>query len=354
MPELWETAELLEVSISDEAAPPDGFWGRFFPQRFTSTAQEIFFDQLPARDRRLAPFVAPNVQGRVMKSRGRKMASFKPAYVKPKHVVDPSKAIAKRKGEPLGGLNAGDLSLDQRYDAAVADNLRDEREMIERRWDWMQAQAVIYGYIDVEGEDYPKVRVDFQRDASLTVVIGAGMTWDDPDSLPLKDIGAVRTIAFQKGRAPVKHLIFGTDAWNAFAAHATVKVLLDNQKRGSESNYNATGLTDGSPYEYMGQISGPDGAGRIDLWTYANEYEDDDGNLHPYLDPRDVIGVGGNLGGVMAFGAIMDKKAGLAALELFPKMWDNDDPSVTYTMTQSAPLPVPTNPNNSFRIRALT
>lgn len=353
MPELWETAELMEVATSDQAAPPDGFWGRFFTRRFYSTAQEVYFDQLPDRDRRLAPFVAPNVQGRVMKSRGRTMASFAPAYLKPKHVVDPSKAITRRKGEPLGGLNAGSLSLDARYDAAVADNLRAEREMIERRWDWMQAQAAIYGYVDVEGEDYPKVRVDFQRHASLTVVLGSGVRWNEVNSVPLADIGAVRTIAFQKGRAPVNNLIFGTDAWNAFAAHATVKALLDNQKRGSESNYNATGLTDGSPYEYMGQISGPSGAGRIDLWVYSNEFEDDTGALVPFLDPRDVVGIGGNLGGVMAFGAIMDKKAGLAAVPLFPKMWDNEDPSVTYTMTQSAPIPVPTNPNNSFRIRAL-
>lgn len=353
MPELWETADLLDVSYADEAAPPDGFWRAMFPRQFNSTAQAIVFDDLPVRDRRLAPFVAPNVQGRVMKSRGRTMSSFSPAYVKPKHVVDPTKAIARRRGEPLGGQNAGTLSLEQRFDACVADNVRTERELIERREDWMAAQAVIYGEVVVSGEDYPTQTVDFKRDASLTVTLGGGMTWDDPDSTPLLDVRDVRKDAFTLGRAPTNKLIFGTDAWNAWAEHADVQNTLDNMKRGSESNYNATGMVDGSPVEYMGQISGPQGAGRIDLWVYSNDYEDDDGSIVPFLDPRDVVGVGGNLGGFMCYGAILDADAGLQALPRFPKMWKNPDPSVVYTMTQSAPLPVPTNPNNSWRIRAL-
>jgi hypothetical protein len=59
---------------------------------------------------------------------------------------------------------------------------------------------------------------------------------------------------------------------------------------------------------------------------------------------------GRRLNGTRCYGAIRDKRAGLAAMSLFPKMWDQEDPSVTYTMTQSAPLMVPGNPNNSFRL----
>jgi hypothetical protein len=66
----------------------------------------------------------------------------------------------------------------------------------------------------------------------------------------------------------------------------------------------------------------------------------------------DVIGTGGSLNGTRCYGAIRDKRAGLAAMSLFPKMWDQEDPSVTYTMTQSAPLMVPGNPNNSFRLKS--
>lgn len=358
MPELWQTAELMEVQFNDQAAPPDGFWlQRFFPRTFVSTAETIYFDQIAPRDRRLAPFVAPNVQGRVMRSQGRTVASFQPAYLKPKHKVDPSKAIMRRPNEPLGGINTGSLSLDARYDAAVADNLRVERELIERRWDWMACMAIRDGAVTVVGEDYPSTTVDFGRHASLTVTLSGGTLWTAAGtSFPLVDIGAARNNAFTRGRAPVNTLIFGVNAWNAFENHATVTPLLDNMRRGSESNFNTTGLTDGSPVEYVGQISGPNGAGRLDLWKYSNDYVtlDDFGNETsiPYIHPGDVIGVGGAIGGVRAFGAIMDKKANLQPLPIFPKMWEEEDPSATWTMSQSAPLMVPTNPNNTFRIRA--
>lgn len=81
--------------------------------------------------------------------------------------------------------------------------------------------------------------------------------------------------------------------------------------------------------------------GFIDLWTYKNEYEDENGDVQDFMDPRDVVGVGNNFQGVRAFGAIKDKRS-LEAIPMFPKVWDKDeDPSGTFTMTQSAPLMVP-------------
>jgi hypothetical protein len=44
--------------------------------------------------------------------------------------------------------------------------------------------------------------------------------------------------------------------------------------------------------------------------------------------------------GVRTYGAIKDRKAGLKALARFPKVWDAEDPSATFTMMQSAPLPL--------------
>lgn len=347
--EIWNTAELLDVTYDDRAAPPDGFWLQFYPRTITSQAQEIYFDQIPVRDRRLAPFVSPNVQGRVMKSRGFNMASFRPAYVKPKHVVDPSRAIPRRPGEPFGG----NLSLQDRFDAIVADNVATERAMIERRWDWMAGQALIYGSVTVSGDDYPTQTVDFLRDSSLTTTTGAGVHWDDDNGDPMADISLQRKNSFVLGRAPVNTMIFGVDAWDAFSTKDTIRELLNNQNRGSNSAFNSTGLSSGEPYEYQGRIQGPNGGGFIDMWTYTSQYEDDAGDLIDYLDPRDVVGVGGNVQGFQCFGAIMDEDASLASLSLFPKSWRQPDPSVTYTMTQSAPLMVPANVNNTFRIRAL-
>ena len=229
--------------------------------------------------------------------------------------------------------------------------------MIERRWDYMACEAVRDGAIIIEGEDYPRVEISFGRHASLTATLAGAAQWDETTSVPLADIGAMRKNAMLYGRATVQNLVFGEDAWTAFETHESTRKLLDNMRRGSESNFNTTGLTDGSPVEYVGQISGPNNTGRLDLWKYSNEYvqENEDGSktVVPYIHAGDVIGFGRAVGGVQAFGAIMDKKAALQAMPIFPKMWDDDDPDATWVMSQSAPLMVPTNPNNTFRLRVV-
>jgi hypothetical protein len=83
--------------------------------------------------RRLAPFVSPVVQGRVMRKQGYQTLSFRPAYTKPKHVVDPNRQFSRLAGEALGGA----LTPAQRWNAAVAENLREERDAINRLWNWM-------------------------------------------------------------------------------------------------------------------------------------------------------------------------------------------------------------------------
>ena len=45
--------------------------------------------------------------------------------------------------------------------------------------------------------------------------------------------------------------------------------------------------------------------------------------------------------------------ADLQALDIFPKMWKNPDPSVIYLMSQSAPLMIPSRPNCTLRARVV-
>lgn len=346
----YDTATLLEVIYAPQNQPElDGFWLQFYPQQVNSESEKIYFDTLDLNEYRLAPFVAPNVQGRVMRSKGFSTRSFRPAYVKPKHVVDPARAITRRAGERL----LGDLSIAQRFDAIVADNLRRERQMIENRWDWMACQGVVTGQCLIVGEDYPAVTVDFLRDARLTAINTGAARWTQATATVMADIQRLRNLSFQLSRSPVNRLIFGLDAWAAFLQnnHPDVQALLNVLIRGNESLFNASNINSGAPYAYQGSMVGTGGVGRLDMYTYANFYEDYNGAAQPYMDPGTVVGVGDAVQGAQCFGAILDKRAGLAATSLFPKLWDEEDPSVTYTMTQSAPLMVPVRSNNTFSLK---
>lgn len=346
---LYGTTELIMVQQRFPQLP-DGFWLNLANRTVTSDRQEILFERLDIDNRKLAPFVAPNVQGRVMRSQGFSARSFRPAYVKPKHVVDPSKAITRMFGEPL----LGGMTMGQRFDAHVANNMRREREMIERRWDWLACRAVVDGSVTIVGDDYPSVTVDFLRDPSLTIQLAGSATWDQTTTAsPLEDLEAASDSAFQLGLAPITDLVFGVTAWKNFLKNPEVYELLNKFYGGSTSDFQRTVLVPPSNFQKMGVISGVSGS--FGLWRYRNWYSDEssDGVLarKEFLDPTDVVGYGSAVDMIRAFGAIMDVDADFVAeATIFPKMWKNEDPSVVYTMSQSAPLMVPTNPNNTFKI----
>jgi hypothetical protein len=345
--DLYSTAALLgviRVTPLESAYWLDNFFGR----QMTFDTEEIMFDRIKT-NRRLAPFVSPVVQGRVIRSQGYETRAFRPAYSKPKHIVDPNRVFTRLAGEDLGGSS----TPAQRWNAAVAENMAEERTMLQRLFNWMAAMAVIYGKVTITGEDYPTQVVDFGRVAGLTRVLTGTARWGEADAKPLDDIKDLRTLAFKEGGSVINRLTMGIEAFDRFFASQDVKDLLKgdsvNVNRTSDSTLSAMGSTD-TPYEYRGVLQGANGQGRIEVYTYNEQYEDADGNTVDYMSPYDVVGTGPGIQGVRCFGAIRDKRAGLQAIPIFPKMWDQEDPSLTYTMSQSAPLMVPANTNNSFRI----
>lgn len=343
--DLYSTAILLDVV---QVVPVDStYWlDNFYGRQINFESEEIMFDRI-VKNRRLAPFVSPVVQGRVMRSRGYETRAFRPAYSKPKHVVDPNRVFSRRPGEALGGS----LTPAARWNAAVVENMAEERDAINRLWNWMAAMATIHGKVTITGEDYPTQVVDFGRDPGLTFIPTGTARWGEVDAKPLDDIKRLRTLAFQQSGSPITRLTMGLEAFDRFFVDEQVQALLKDNFRvtTSDSQLSAMGSTD-TPFEYRGVLQGANGQGRLEIYTYNEQYEDEDNNTVDYMSTFDVVGTGGGLQGTRCFGAIRDKRAGLQALPIFPKMWDQEDPSVTYTMSQSAPLMVPANTNNSFRI----
>jgi len=349
---LYSTQELIQVQQRLQNLP-DGFWRDRYTRVITSDREEIMFEVADANNRKLAPFVAPNVQGRVMRGQGYSARTFRPAYTKPKHIVDPTQAIPRMMGEPF----MGGMSLQARFDAVVANNMLDERTTIERLWDWMACRATVDGFITVVGDDYPSTFVDFGRDPTLTVQLTGTAVWSATATAnPLQDLADANDDAFRLGNAPITDLVFGINAYRNFTKNPAVKELLSTLTRASNSTFATIPLIQNANYQNMGFIDSP-GGGRFNLWRYSNWYSEIDTStgaltVKQFLDPDYVVGLGPALDGTALFGAILDYDAGFKAeATIFPKMWAEKDPSVLYTMSQSAPLFAPLNPNNSFVIK---
>lgn len=340
--DIYSTHELLGVVRT--LRPPLTFWlSLCFGREKLFGSEWIDFDEIIS-GRRMAPFVAPNVAGRVMKEEGYNTKKFKPAYLKPKHAVDPTRTLTRRAGEAIGG----DMSPTERYQANVADLLNSQYEMIVRRWEWMASQAVQFAEITVSGDDYPTQTVDFGRtinDKNLT----ANDRWSvsHADSDPFADIDAWMTEMFQTGGYPATVGVFGTQAYAAMAAKQQFKDYLD-VRRATGTPFDI-GPGNGLPAQYKGTLTNG-----LEVWVYNDIYENNSGSNVAMMDPRDVVLVNpAGLEGVRCFGAIMDARNGYAPATVFPKMWEQEDPSAVYVMTQSAPLMVPMRPNASLRARVI-
>ncbi len=344
----YSTHEML--SVIRHLPKPSTFWLNLaFKQQVNFQSQYIDFDKIN-RGRKLAPFVAPTVAGKPMKSEGHVTTRFAPAYVKPMHPVDPERLITRMAGEPY----TGNMSLMGRRNAIVGDILNEQREMIVRRWELMAAHAVMNGSVTVEGEDYPTMNVDFGRDPNNTVTLTTTDKWtDQSNSKPLKNLETWSIAMARSCGYAVTDWIMGTDAWESFIDHPDTEKKLDTNIKNSSQMLFDLGINqadeNGAVIQYKGTL-----ASGVRVWVYSDIYEDESGNIVEIMDSKAVVGVNpAGLEGVRCYGAIMDAQAGYQSLDIFPKNWANDNPSVEYVMSQSAPLMVPRRTNASFKATVL-
>ena len=336
MADIFSTNVMMGV-VQSLINPPQFLLDRFFPLVQTETGEEIHFDTI-VKARRLAPFVSPLVEGKIVAGHGYRTSTFKPAYIKDKRVFDGNRAFKRSAGERIGG----DMTPIQRQSAILAYELQDQMQNLERRFEWMAAQVLTTGKVTVTGDLYPAAEVDFGRDSSLTFAKSGGQKWSDAGINPLNDLQAWALLVLKLVGAQPVDVIMDLDAWKYFKDNTVVQLRLSTQRR----------LGEMPPMTQAAQISeGGVDQGTIDnfnIYTYATWYIDDNGTEQPMLPSGTVIMASPQIQGVRAFGSIRDEMAGFQSTPYYPKSWVENDPPLRYLMMQSAPLMVPTRPNASL------
>jgi hypothetical protein len=346
--DIFDLYTLQQVQRRIKTAP--AFWLTFYPGQINFDGRKILFEKVFGDDRKLAPFVVPNVAGRPQRLEGFEAYTFEPAYSKQKDIVDYTMHIERQAGEALGGS----LTIEQRRNAVIAELLRRQKVKINNTWNWLAARALIDGKVTIEGEDYPSQLVDFRRDANLTIVLTGGAKWDQTTADPLADLREARITANTLSGARIQRYIFGANAWELFCQRVDLKDMQNSLNRGAGQNTSVSLINDGygDTVEYMGRMAGLNGQGTMEFWVDTTKYIDPETGLEAfYLDQNTVVGVSDMMAGVRCFGAIMDAEAGFRPLDTFFKNWREQDPSQEYLLTQSAPLMVPKEPNATFSIK---
>lgn len=334
---LLNTAELVTV-LPPRDRPEAFLRDTLFPTVVLSDQEEIVFDAI-LPDRELAPFVHPDVPGKDSSNRGFKATSFKPAYVKPQNTLRPSQNMIRIPGERI----AGDLSPDQRYAYNLATMIEDQDLRITRREEWMCSSIIRTGSVVVEGEDYPTQTVNFGRDGSLTIGLSGAARWGEDGVDPLDDVDAwVDLLASVDGFA-ARIAILGPGAAGLLKKSPRFLEALDNRRQ-RDGEFQLGPVSTGAEGKYhtiLGTI------GQLTFVQYSQPYTV--AGMKQNFWPSYGVGVVDPYGfmGHFAYGAILDNQA-LRAMERFPDMWPERNPSRTIVQTQSSPLPIAPEPNASL------
>jgi len=342
--DLFSTNSLVGVVEDLRSRPaPVSLLSLFFPGLIEEATEEIHFDT-EDKPRRLAPFVSPLSQGKVVENLGFATKTFKPAYVKDKRVFDANRPLKRMMGEKL----TGSLSPEQRIQLHLVAALDDQLRMLRRRKEVMASEVLRTGSCVIAGDEYPSVTVNFGRAGALTKTLTAGAAeWDDAGINAIDNVEDWALEVLQTSGAAPTDVVFSVGAWRMFKRNpdgtirADFTAAVDTLRARDQSSIDV-GPRIGTGCIFRGTL------GNLRLWTYADWYIDSAGAEQPIMPANSLIMGSASIEGVQCHGAIRDEEAGFQATEFWPKSWLQQDPSVRYLMSQSAPLVVPFRPNASL------
>jgi hypothetical protein len=335
---IFDTRTMLQI-IEQLKRPRTFLLDTFFPGFKTFDTAAVDIDIYKGK-RRLAPFVAPVQEGKVMERLGYTTNSYKPPYIKPKMATTAGDILARQPGQVVYGTQ----SLAERAAAQLGRDLGDMLDSCTRREEWMAAQALNGGVINVVGEGVNDT-INFQMASSHIVTLAGAALWTANTSDPIANLTTwARQCAQDSGLVP-NAVVMGSDVANAFLARlrdpnyngngqlSTIKVQLGQIKPELLPN----GVT------FLGTLTAP--SLNVDLFTYDEWYVDDTSGNEVSMVPVNKLFMGTtNAQNSKLYGAIQDMDlveslgASLIAAPRVPKSWVTKDPGVRWVMVQSAPL----------------
>jgi len=263
--DIYSTPMLSRV-VESLKRPQRFFLDKFFPAVETSTSDTIFFDvELAGEKRRLAPYVHPLTEGKLVESVGYTTKSFKPAYIKDKRVHDVTRPFVRMAGENIG--TGQTMSPMQRREAQLARDLRDQLDMLTRRMEYMAVEALRDGQIVVKmlrpDDTSESVTVSFARAGALQITKSSGERWSVSGVKPIKDLQAWAMLVLKESGSSIRTIVMDPDAWDKFSSSVDVEKRLD-LLRVKSGQLNIDLLP-----EFV-QYKGNDGT--FDYWVYAEQY----------------------------------------------------------------------------------
>lgn len=341
----YDTAKLVAI-VPNLKTSQSWLLDSFFTNIQQSDTEFVAIDE-DIGERRMAQFVSPLVQGRLVEQRRMQTNTVRPAYTKDKRAPDLRKPVRRMIGERIGG----DLSPMQRQEANLVAEMTDQLDVLMRRQEWMASQVLQTGAVTIAGDGFPSTLVDFGRSSTLTVALSGSSVWgyaanfdaQGRDPLPAQDIEEWQYQILKESGAVCTDIVFTTTPWIKFKNGQGIYGAIEFPKL---AGVDGLMIKPGPEIKKGAVFKGIWGGYR--LWLYNDWYIDQNGVEQQMIPDGTVILSGPELMGTRGYGVIMDPKHNYGSMPYAPKTWFTDDPGQQLIMLQSSPLIIPARVNASL------
>lgn len=328
--------------------PPNHRWlsRTFFPRRKPIEGTKADVDFFKGK-RRIAPFVSPKGAAKGVAKHGFTTKTFDTPLLRMKDTTTQDDLQVRLMGE---GIQNSGMTQADRAIVRMAETMADFQGMIDRREEWMCAQALFTGKIPVIGEGV-NYEIDFGFTATATcgTTAGYGAVWStSATAVPLTDLGLAQQAVVKNGYHQPNVALMARDAYNEFIACAKVLDKVDKINLTLAviaPQVLPAGITYGG---YIPLLN-------LSIYIYDEWYVDDQDNTEkPMVPAGKVLLASTDAGFPIYFGemVVADETApgGLRSIigERAPETWLEHDPAARFLALQSRPLPAPVNVDSWF------
>lgn len=324
---MFETRTMLKAV--EEMKPAKTFLrDTFFGDTETFETEHVDIDIIKGK-RKVAPFVAPVVAGKVVENQGYTTKSYKAPLVKPKKITNAEQLLKRNPGESIYSSK----SPDERAAEKLGKDLVELDDMITRREEVMCAQALFEGKITVKGDGYDD-EINFNLTNTETLTNSDRWT-DTTGSDPYEDLKEWRLEIMKASGMTPDICVMASDVVSDFINHPKIQKLLDIRKV-EIGKIEPQQLPNGATY--IGTLASLG----LDIYSYDEWYYDEATEADKPMVPAGTVLIGSTRAQFKRlYGAIVDAEEGTFVGERFPRSWTQKDPSARFIEMQSRTLPVP-------------
>lgn len=330
----YETKTLL-APFEQGPLVPTFLRDTFFQGREYPPTQLIEFDFRRGR-RKMAPFVAPLIGGKLMERQGFETRFFRAPRIAPVRALRTPDLEARLPGEII---YSGRSPADRAAELLAEDSVFCD-EAITRREEWMCRNVLVNGAITVTADNGYTSSIDFTQSSA-----GAANNhyvpatkWDQAGSDPLDDLEKARLATIRDSGVQPDVALFGVNAAKVFIRNAQVSTLLDKMRFAIAT---IQPIIDSPSVVRFGRVPG------LELYEYAEYFEDDVGNIFPMLPDNFVMLLSTTSPNKIVYGAFTQLEDAKAQrfqtyqTARIPFVYgDEEDGTLFYRLT-SCPLPMP-------------